>query len=320
MDSLEDHRFWLRKSTYRLLKRAARWRRLLKIGLVIGGALIAGAAGTGANLLDPRWRWQYYAVQLIGLIMVFAGATLVEFLDEGAAEAISRANELADAVEARDSAIASLEQDFRYFTTLYSIAMALREMIEGLIAAGPGSEDTQERRLGAMLDVVVADRSILFGMDSDRYNFAIYLYEPAVQRLDCVACRRPIRVEEEARHRSWEPGEGHVGLAFQIGREIVAPDTSDPAAQALFDAPAGKRRDNDRERYRSIASLPIRLAGEEAYGVLVATSDVPERFHLPEIGDKAARDPVEPLRILANALAMAIKAADIYRVEGKRES
>ena len=134
--------------------------------------------------------------------------------------------------------------------------MALREMIEGLIASGPGSEERQERRFGAMLDVVAADRAILFGMESDRYNFAIYIYEPVAQRLDCVACRRPIRAEEEAVHRSWEPGEGHVGLAFQIKREVVARDTSDPAAQALFDAPAAKRREDDRDRYRSIASIP----------------------------------------------------------------
>jgi GAF domain-containing protein len=167
-----------------------------------------------------------------------------------------------------------------------------------------------------MLDVVAADRAILFGMESDRYNFAIYIYEPAAQRLDCVACRRPFRAEEEAVHRSWEPGEGHVGLAFQIKREIVARDTSDPAAQALFDAPAAKRREDDRERYRSIASIPIRLAGEEPYGVLVATSDMEGRFYLPDIGEKTDRDPVEPLRILANALALAIKAADIYRAKG----
>lgn len=315
MNGLEDHRSWLRTTTYHLLARVAKWRRWLKVGLVIGGALIAGVAGTAANLIDPKWRWQLYAVEIVGLIMVFAGATLVEFLDESTAEAISRANELADSVEERDKAIASLEQDFQYFTTLYAIAMALREMTEGLIASGAGSTDVQERRFGAMLDVVVADRSILFGMDADRYNFAIYLYEPAVQRLDCVACRRPIRAEEEARHRSWETGEGHVGLAFQIKREVVAADTSEPAAQALFDAPVEKRREDDRERYRSIASLPIRFAGEEPYGVLVATSDTPGRFFLPETGEKTDRDPVEPLRVLANALALAVKAADIYRGE-----
>lgn len=320
-DSLEDQRLWLRTTTDRLLKRVARWRRSVKIGLVIGGALLAGVAGTAANLFDAKWRWQLYALQLLGLLMVFAGAALVEFLDESTAEAIGRASALVDSVEERDDAIALLEHDFRYFTRLYAIAMALREMIEGLIVSGPGSADARNRRFGAMLDVVVADRFILFGMDSDRYNFAIYLYDAATQLLDCVACRRPIRAEEEARHRSWEPGEGHVGLAFQIRREVVAPDTSAPTAQALFDAPPGKQREDDRERYRSIASLPIQLAGEEPYGVLVATSDIRVRFHLPESGNRTARDPVEPLRILANALAMAIKATDIYyRAEERRES
>ena len=39
-------------------------------------------------------------------------------------------------------------------------------------------------------------------MHSDRYNFAIYRREPAVKRLVCVACRRPMRAEEAAVHRS----------------------------------------------------------------------------------------------------------------------
>jgi hypothetical protein len=36
---------------------------------------------------------QLYAVQIFGLLMVFAGAALAEFLDEGAADAIKRADE-----------------------------------------------------------------------------------------------------------------------------------------------------------------------------------------------------------------------------------
>ena len=87
-------------------------------------------------------------------------------------------------------------------------------------------EDDQKRRFAAMLDVVVADKAILFGMSSDRWNFAIYSYDSGMGCLICIACRRPIRAEEEAPHRSWKSGEGHIGIAFQMRREIVAGDTS----------------------------------------------------------------------------------------------
>jgi hypothetical protein len=162
-----------------------------------------------------------------------------------------------------------------------------------------------------MLDVAVADRAILFGIDSDRWNFAIYVFNPGVGELECAQCRRPTRAEEEAAHRSWKPGEGHVGAAFKMQREIVAGDTSAPEARALFDAPDPASRESDRQHYRSIASLPIRLAGEEITGVLVATSDVPQRFRLRQ-PDETAMNPVEPLRVLASALAFVIKINHFY--------
>lgn len=312
MIDLEEQRSWLRETTHALLSRFARWRRRIKISLVIGGALIAGGAGALANLVSPTIKWPLYIVQLFGLLMAAAGGVLMDFLDEGAADAIKRANELADAIEERDEAIASLEGDFEYFTRLYATSTALREVIEGLMVSGPGAAAIQKNRFGAMLDMLVADKAILFGMDSDRWNFAIYLYDSAGQHLDCIACRRPIRAEEEAPHRSWKPGEGHIGIAYQMRREIVAADTSEPEARALFDAPGPQRREDDIDRYRSIASVPIRLAGEAPFGILVATSDIPGRFQLHERGEAATRDPVEPLRILANALALAVKTAHLY--------
>ena len=177
MNDIAEQKKWLRATTHGLLTRFSRWRRRVKIGLVIGGGFIAGAAGVAANLLDPALKWQVYIFQIIGLALVFAGGVLMDFLDEGAADAIKRANELVDAAEERDEIISSLGEDFEWFTRLYATAAALRDVVEGVAASGPGMEDDQKHRFAAMLDVVVADKAILFGMNSDRWNFAIYLYE-----------------------------------------------------------------------------------------------------------------------------------------------
>ena len=119
------------------------------------------------------------------------------------------------------------------------------------------------------------------------------------------------RAEEIADHRSWKPGHGHVRAAFQMQREIVAGDTSAPEARALFNSSDVSRQESDRRRYRSIASLPIRLADEPVVGILVATSDIPQRFRLRR-PNEPAMDPVEPLRILANALAFVMKTNDFH--------
>lgn len=311
MTNIEGNKKWFRDKTQTLLSLFAKWRRWVKISLVIGGALTASAASTISSMPGIQSQLALHVLQGIGVLLVFLGGVLLEFVDEGAADAIYRANELAEAVEQHDKEIASLDHDFQWFTHLYSIAGALRDVVESVIVSGPGSPEVQKRRFGDMLDVIVADKAILFGIDSDRWNFAVYLLNPETGNLDCAACRRPIRAEEEAQHRSWKPGEGHVGTAFQTQREIVAGDTSAPEARALFDGPDPLRHDSDRRRYRSIASLPVRLAGEPTAGILVATSDVPHRFRIRQRDEETAMDPLEPLRILASALAFTIKSADL---------
>jgi hypothetical protein len=320
MTSVEEHKTWLRETTRRFLRHIARWRRRIKLWLTIGGALIAGTAGAAANLLDQKWRWPLYAVQIVGLLMVAAGAAIVEYLDENMAEAINRADDLAQTVEQRDAELGSLEEDYSFSVRLQTVAVALRGIVDKVATSGPGPEETQRSRLGTMLDFIVADRAALFGMDTDRFNFAIYIYDDAGQVLQCVACRRPIRLEEEADHRSWDPGEGHVGMAFQGKREYIAEDTSKPDARQIFDAPEPKRRADDLQRYKSIASIPLRLGKEDPVGVLVATSDIAGRFYLPREGVDPARDPVEPLRTLAREVALTIKLTDLYRRAAMDES
>jgi hypothetical protein len=95
---------------------------------------------------------------------------------------------------------------------------------------------------------------------------------------------------------------------------------SGKCSRQIFDAPEPKRRPDDLERYRSIASIPIRLGKGDPVGVLVATSDVASRFYLPSERGDPARDPVEPLRVLAREVALIIELTDLYRRVGVDES
>lgn len=301
---------WLKETTHALLKKFSKWRKIIKILLVIGGAFIAAAAGAAANLIDENDKWPFYYIQLVGVSLVLLGGVAMEFIDEGAADAIKRANEIANLAEECNGQIRLLGSDFKWFTCLYSTASALFYIVAEAVVSGAGDASDQAKRFSAMLDVIVAEKATLFGIDSDRWNFAIYLLSDDEEILSCAVCRRPIRAEEEATHRSWKSGEGHVGIAFQTKREIIARDTSEPEARALFDSPDPSTRDADRVRYRSIASIPIRLADAAPVGIVVGTSDVVGRFRIRQ-RHEAAADPIEPLRILANALAMVIKIADL---------
>jgi hypothetical protein len=298
-------RIKLRKQAENLLGNDIRTRRVIQMFLVTGGIILAGGSEALSNAeFFAAWKPNLVTLWVVGLGLSFLGTLFLLWVERSEPEILLDAEKAIVEAENRTAIIGKLEEDFSWFSRLYSLSNFLREIVEQVALQGSGNEEEQAKRFGFMLDLLVADKGVLFGMNDDRWNFAVYLFNPASGQLDCVACRRPIRAEEEAPHRSWKPGIGHVGIAYQTARTIVAADTSAPEARALFDAPEGLRNSDDVERYRSIASVPIRLQDENPIGVVVGTSDVPGRFRLKRPDDDAARDPVEPIRSLAIHLAM----------------
>jgi hypothetical protein len=152
-----------------------------------------------------------------------------------------------------------------------------------------------------LIDLLIASKMALFGFGDEQWNFSIYIWNET--QLDCLACRRPSRAESEAPHRSWLPGEGHVGKAFQMQRALVCADTTDVSVRGFFDAPENKRLEyDDAMRYRSIAAIPIFPPGERAAcGVVVCTSDVADRFAPTPEGDD--HEAVLPIRALSKTIA-----------------
>jgi hypothetical protein len=245
-------------------------------------------------------------------VAVLIGGIVFAFVDEGAPETIARALAAIEGARVRDRTIGELEAEFRWITRLYATAKTLREFVEARSDADDtGAKNARTGNLSALLDMVVAEKDVLFGMAGERWNFAVYLYDRTTDQLDCLICRRPTRAEEAAPHRAWRPDERHIGLAFSRRDELVASDTTDPQIERLFRAPGAKYRADDTTRYRSIASIPIRLRGERPWGVLVATSDRAGRFRPLTAGSRSAIDHVEPLRVLSTNLATALHRAHI---------
>ena len=312
MRNLAEDFAWLHQRASLLLVRDARWRRGLQVGFVLGGAALGGIGEVLANIVADPIRPYAHIASIVGLVAVLIGGLVFAFVDEGAPETIARALAAIEGARTRDLTITELEAEFRWITQLYGTAKALREFVEA--APDVGAEEAKNALMGtlsALLDMVVAQKDVLFGMTDERWNFAIYLYEPTGDQLKCLICRRPIRAEETAPHRAWQSGEGHVGLAFSRGEELVASDTADPQIEQLFRGHGAKHRDDDTIRYRSIASIPIRTRGDNPWGVLVATSDRAGRFRPVTARSRSAIDHAEPLRVLATNLAAAIDRTHI---------
>ena len=109
-----------------------------------------------------------------------------------------------------------------------------------------------------------------------------------------------------------------------MGRALIVADALDPNVRGFFDAPAKKILAvyDDAERYRSIAAIPIQLASADSndrpFGVVVATSDQPNRFVPSETGED--HDAVKPIRQLGNTLATLIAVNHLCGKESKNGS
>ena len=92
-------------------------------------------------------------------------------------------------------------------------------------------------------------------------------------------CALPIYPSEDE-GRKWKDGEGHVGHAFHSNITLITPDGTEPHVRDLMAAGANTKL-YDAEVYRSYVSQPISQPDGTArpFGVIVATSDHPDRFN-----------------------------------------
>src|SRR3974377_1356194 len=163
MRDLDADFAWLNEKAKLLLVRDARWRRLLQVGFVLGGAALGGIGGGGANIAAAPIRPYAHAASIFGLVAVLIGGLVFTFVDEGAPETIARALAAIEGARLRDRTIAELAAEVRWITQLYGTAKALREFVEA--APDAGAEEAKNAltgTLGALLDMVVAQKDVLF--------------------------------------------------------------------------------------------------------------------------------------------------------------
>ncbi len=299
-----DLRAKLDRHVRELLGLATRARQSLQIFVPVATTVVAALKGlTPSNSPIAVASSSVVAQLLLLTLIALAGAVLL-FTDKSATNVVHDAQ---DALDERDQAqqalaeaqavIDDLELQLARASRVEDIVDAMRSVVDVAICERVITREKLDEWLIDLLDFPIADKLTLFGIGDEQWNFSIYLFDEATRELHCAACRRPTRKEEEAPHRSWREGEGHVGKAFQGRRPLVCADSTDPNVRGFFDAPAGKAMDYDIERYRSLAALPIQASDDRPFGVLVATSAVKGRF------DPEDDETVRPLLSLSRTLA-----------------
>ncbi|MFN3686442.1 hypothetical protein [Salinarimonas sp.] len=284
----------------RLLDEARRLQGRATWIITAGGAM--AAIGGGLISFDEALRTWGLWLLLTGVLLIGVGTWLSNTISPLSAATLQQAHSVIDRADAAERTVSELRGDFGWIATMHAVGQSMREVVEAA-TQDAGDRNTRDQRYLAMLGSLVDYKLTLFGIGDEEWNFAIYLFDEDAGNLVCRACRRWSPVEEAKPHRIWKPGEGHVGFTFSKGVEVVSDDTMRADVAPLFAAPEHAKKDDDHVRYRSVASLPLKLDGR-AFGILVATSDVPRRFFQKTAASDAAFDPVEPLRSAAGLVAL----------------
>jgi hypothetical protein len=293
--------------------------RLFKLSMIVVG----GGIATATQFVPDTETWRT-PVGVVAALSALIGGVLVAFTERDAAADLERAHRALDLAQLylsqRDQLATSVGELFASANkqrNLHEAGRVMRETIEQAIMQGRSDEfallssllTLPERLLRGAMDFDADERwivSIFKHMDKDG--------EPRLVKLVEHRADRSEESDVEGAVRSWAPGEGFVGAAFNQRGEVVLPDLNDPEVTRLIYVSKANREkhDDDTERYRSCAAVsvlvgPIDKKGEQVpWGVVTAASNKIGRFHyeLDEPGFQHA----EAVRLVAEMVALGIGA------------
>jgi hypothetical protein len=292
-----------------LLKSNGLLLRSLSVIFSIGGIGFAGFGELLSNAISDSSKHYSEAGWFFGIVLTALGVA-ISLLSKGVPEEIILENynreleiqKLGVKIEENESVTRELIDAIEYSQILYRTTRALYDLCDALENSEKLDEEFQHSILGRAFEIVISRLGTLCEIEMDeKWNISLYVMDSETGMLICSYCRRPDAADQNRRHRSWLPGEGHVGKAFQDRKDLICSDTRMPDVAGFFSAPPEKIAEYDQVKYVSIASVPLMLGGlREPLGVLVATSDQPGRF----VNNPEGRiDSVEPIRVLADVIA-----------------
>ena len=269
-DSFRAAIHFLRKSGF-ALKAAKITGTVLGAGLVAASPWLGQKFGSVAPNLESISLW-------VGLVLTVVGSLVLVFADQIATDTLEENLRLS-----RDNLV--LEDNLQFFNDFSSHLLSrvslntyVREVIETAVTEGCKDEEQLQKFSYAILGLLAERRHSLFEMGDEYWNFSVYRPDASSGRLICLACRRESPDDEKSEHRSWTPGEGHVGLAFLRGQEIIFSDATSDELKPVLSAKGEQLKQYDEQRYKSLASMPISTDGKQPLGILIATSDRVGRF------------------------------------------
>jgi hypothetical protein len=242
--------------------------------------------GVAAIALGQAWQvseidWQVAASSYIfwsGLLLIIVSAISLLFTERDDVTLIVALIDAETDISDLKSRVDYIEAREKFFRASQSANKILSELLDQAILHSQVSEEFRTKIFDSAVECISQYREELFGIGSEYCNISIYGLNQGTGLLDCISCFRSVPSDAIGPHRSWGIGEGHVGKAFQLKRELICADALQPDIRPWISAPPGKVDTDDEERYVSLAAVPLGLNFDEPFGVLIITSSIALRF------------------------------------------
>lgn len=205
-------------------------------------------------------------------------------------------------LEQAENQVSELEKTTRFLSVLQEQALVLGALVREHVKEGNHKPEHLKESISEICSLIIENRGNLFDFDaSELWSMSVYIYCKGDNVLRAVWRQKHEKHPSSSIGRDWEPGQGHVGIAWAQGEGKICPDISAPGVWEMF-SPTETKRNYDRRTYASFVSEPIGPLGgnKHPYGVLIAASSKPGRFDIASS---------LPLRHAASAIASLIYLA-----------
>jgi hypothetical protein len=266
---------------------------------VIVGAL---AVGIAQALKAPIEQWSTLdTIVILGAIAAGLAGGIVLFLEPDPTGDLNLAHEALLEIKNADTiqTILDLEETSRRASNLYSATMSMRRSFESALR---GVDVDDADYLQRLLQLCAQNLRVALAYRQDD-QWTICIYTPEARQSDgaryfvCRAHDRAIHCDI-AEARPWEESASVVGLAFKQKRAIVISNMDGPNVREILPSADGKT--HDRDRYKSIAAVPITVDGSsEPWGVLVCSNSRVGHF---DSNRYQGINPLEAVRAIAQML------------------
>lgn len=255
--------------------------RVLKAARLITSALGVAAIAIGQTWMTSQTPWQLEWASFIfwgGVGAIVVTGFILFFFEKDSASLLLDLNASEALVGEQSDHIRYLERREEILLSWQSVTKLLAELLDQALTTPDLSLEKKKVFFTAVVEILADYKFSLFRISDEYCNISIYEHSAEKNYLECIACYRSRPSDALGDHRTWKVGEGHVGKAFELQRELICGNSSAPDIKPWISASPNNFDARDDERYVSLAAVPIGVNAEEPVGVLIVTSNVSMRF------------------------------------------